>query len=535
MIGLAIPLLLVVALIVLGAVIAIQRSMSKGEEKGGGADIVSYLILALAMGVAGFAIAELATTAFPGDRFVFDPAENLANSLASLAVSTPFLVYFWRRQAGRRDTYPASPGWTLYLTLIELVFSTAFVIAAVLFVNGLITDESASAWTGVLVFGTILVFHEVAARQDPPLSDANELPRVVGSAIGLITLAIGLAGTITATFSLAFDTLDVEFEPWVAMLIVGAPIWAYRWLRPWTDEPSIPRLAWATVVSIASLSIAIGSATSLVVMTLQYLLTNTPPAGEHFETSQAALGLLLTAIPIWVLHRRTLGDPQSTAWRAYQYALAAIGLIASVGGAIALTIFAFDRSLLVGGSSQDVITSVTTMVVGIVTWRGFTRLATSGDPDLEQATWPRRLYHLGFGIVFALVAAGSLITTLFILFRRILDGDPTTSSLLTPITTFSYSGLAAWYLLAVYARDRERVGDAAVVTPFEVTIIASHPGMIATKFPAQARLKVIHRGDQLGSIDDATADAIVAAVDNKPSLVWVDEDGFRVAPIRTET
>lgn len=534
MIGLAIPLLLLVALIVLGAVIAIQRAMSKGQEKGSGADIVSYLILALAMGVAGFAIAALATTAFPGDRFVFDPAEELATSLASLAVSAPFLIYFWRRQASRRHTYPASPGWTLYLTLVELVFMTAFVTAAVLFVNGLITDESASAWTGVLVFGTILAFHDVAVRRDPPMSDANELPRVVGSAIGLIALAVGLAGTLTATFSLGFETLDVDFDPWVAILIVGAPIWAYRWLRSWAAEPSTPRLSWATIVTIASATIAIGSATSLVVMTLQYVLTDTPRAGEHFRTSPAALGLLLTAITIWLVHRRSLGEPQSTSSRAYQYATAAIGLIVAVGGAIALTIFALDRSLLVGGSSQDVITATSAMVVGILAWRGFTRLATAGDPGLEGAAWPRRLYHLGFGILFGLVSAGSLITTLFILFRRLLDGAPTTTSLLTPITIFIYTGLAAWYLLAIYARDREDTEDAERVAPFAVTIIASHPGMIATKFPEQARLKVIHRGDDAGAIDDETADAIVAAVDNRPSLVWVDQDGFRVAPMRTD-
>jgi hypothetical protein len=68
-----------------------------------------------------------------------------------------------------------------------------------------------------------------------------------------------------------------------------------------------------------------------------------------------------------------------------------------------------------------------------------------------------------------------------------------------------------------------------------VTIIASHPGMIATRFPEQARLKVIHRGDDAGTIDDETAEAIVAAVNNRPSLVWVDEDGFRVAPMRADT
>jgi hypothetical protein len=533
-IGLALPLLLVIALIVLVIVVAIQRSMNKGKERGGGADVVAYLVMALAMGVAGFAIAELATTAFPGDRFVFDPAQNVATALASLAVSAPFLVYFWRRQAGRRKMYPASAGWTVYLTLIELVFMTAFVVASVLFVNGLLTDRSASAWTGTLVFGAILVLHELAVRRDPPLSDANELPRVVGSAIGLITSAVGLAGTLTAVFGLGFESLEVDFDPWLAMLVVGLPVWAYQWLRQWGGEPSVPRLTWSTVVSIVSVSTAIGAFISLIAMTLQYVLTDTPPASQHFEIAPAALGLLFAGLPIWATHRRTLGRPQSTPRRAYEYATAALGLTTAVGSAIWLTIIAFDRSLLVGGSVSDVITATTALVAGLIVWRGFTLLATRGAPELEAASWPRRLYHLGFGIVFGLAAAGSLIAVLFILFRRLLDGDGT-SSLLTPLAIFAYTGLAAWYLLAVYARERQEDEDEERVSPYEVTIITSHPGMIATKFPDQARLRVIHRGDDLGAIDEETAEAIVAAVGHRPSLVWVDEDGFRVAPSRTET
>ncbi|HSM44234.1 MAG TPA: DUF5671 domain-containing protein, partial [Acidimicrobiia bacterium] len=137
--------------IVLTVMIVIQRSMGgKDDPSTGGTDVVAYLMLALAMGVAGFALAELASTAFPGDRFVFDPAEELATSLSALVVSTPFLIYFWRRQAARREAYPESAGWTLYLSLIELVFMTAFLIVTVLFLNGILSDETTATWTGVV-------------------------------------------------------------------------------------------------------------------------------------------------------------------------------------------------------------------------------------------------------------------------------------------------------------------------------------------------------------------------------------------------
>jgi hypothetical protein len=81
-------------------------------------------------------------------------------------------------------------------------------------------------------------------------------------------------------------------------------------------------------------------------------------------------------------------------------------------------------------------------------------------------------------------------------------------------------------------RDRRYAEDEEVVTPFDVTIVTSHPGSIAERFPKQAALTVIHRGDDEGAIDDDMADRIVAEVANRPSVVWVDRDGFRIAPKR---
>jgi hypothetical protein len=43
---------------------------------------------------------------------------------------------------------------------------------------------------------------------------------------------------------------------------------------------------------------------------------------------------------------------------------------------------------------------------------------------------------------------------------------------------------------------------------------------------------VIYRADDAGMIDDEMAEAIVSAVAGTTSIVWVDESGFRVAPVR---
>lgn len=532
MLGAAIPALLVLGAIAAVVVIAIQRSTAKGEDRGDGADIIVYLILALAMGVAGFALAELASTAFPGDRFVFDPAENLATSLSALLVSVPFLVYFWHRQSRRRLTHPESAGWALYLAVIEIVFMTALVISTVALVNGLLTEAAASTWTGALVFGAIVVFHEYAAWTSPPQSDAGELRRVIGSGIGLVTAAIGLVGVLAGLLGLVYElagdttSIDPGFHPWVAMLIVGTPIWWYRWLRPWGTKPGVPRLSWEVVVSVAASTAALGAATALAVQVVVYLLTDSPPAGQHFDTVPLTLALVLGGLPVWFLHQRELRDDGGNPLRVYQYAMAAIGLATAVSMAVALSITALDRTLIVGAAAGDIVTLAAILVAALTVWLVFERRVTSGEDAV--ASWPRKLYTLGVGIVFGLVAAGSLIAALFIVIRRLLSGTDT-DNLLYPVTIFVYTSLTAWYLINAYARGRTEVPTAEKVAPFDVTVVCSHPGPLATRFPDAARMRVWYRGDDLGVVDDAMADDIVAAVDNRASFVWVDAEGFRVA------
>lgn len=537
MFGLLIPLLLLLA-VVLAVVAVMQRVMGKPSQKPGeGGDVIAYLLLALAMGVAGFALADLASTAFPGDRFVFDPASELATSLAALVVSAPFAVFFWRRQARRRALYPGAVGWALYLALMEVVFLTAFVVAAVRFLDGLFTGESLETWTGAVVFGGIVAFHEIAVSRTPPRSDAGELPRVLGSAIGWVTTVIGLAGTLgSGLFSLLYEAMvegpgTAEWSPWPAMAVVGLAVWVYRWARPWPEDAGTPRTAWATLVSIGSLVAAVGWATAIAVLFVQYLGSDGAAAAEHFEVLPVFVAIALVGLASWAWHRRQLGSGRTNPLRAYEYAMSGIGLTASTGLAVTLTVTAIDDDLIVGGDIADVISIALSLVVALSLWRYFDRRWRQGEPEVEATAWPRRIHNLGLGIVLGLVAAGSLITTIFILLRRFLDGGGD-GSLLTPVAILVYTGLATWYLLAAYVRDRAYIEEEEVVVPFEVTIVTSHPGSIATRFPKQAKLTVIHRGDDAGVIDDEMADAIVSAVANRPSLVWVDQEGFRVAPKR---
>jgi hypothetical protein len=121
-----------------------------------------------------------------------------------------------------------------------------------------------------------------------------------------------------------------------------------------------------------------------------------------------------------------------------------------------------------------------------------------------------------------------------VLLRGVL-ADARSGSLLEPVTVLVYAGLASFYLLRLYAAERAATAPSDLVAPFQVTIICSHPGMIAARFPSEARLKVLHHGDPAGLVTEEMADEIVAAVANRPSFVWVDGDGFRVAPMRASS
>lgn len=200
--------------------------------------------------------------------------------------------------------------------------------------------------------------------------------------------------------------------------------------------------------------------------------------------------------------------------------------------AIALTISTFSDTLIVGRSGADVVTFAVILVAGASTWLVVERRATEpGERPGTTLSWPRRLYTLGLGAIFGLIAAGALITSIFVLLRRFL-ADSQSGSLMEPATVLVYTGLASFYLLRMYAVGRAAAPPSETIAPFQVTIICSHPGMIATKFPSQARLRVLHHDNAAGAITEEMASEIVEAVGDRHSYVWVDGDGFRVAPMR---
>lgn len=535
---LALGLLLPLAVIGLIVAVVVQRVQSRHGERGGeGADLIGYLLLAIAVGTAAFSLAGLGRAAFPGRTLVVDAQRQVAVALAGLVVAAPVAWILWRRQSRRRAQHPASPGWTVYLALIEAVFMTSLVVAAHQFVSWLASSRDLPTWTDIVVFGAVVVFHERSARSTPPGSDAADLPRVVGSAVGLVATAIGVGGALVWLLDRLYATLTPvaggpNLAPFLALIVVGAPVWFYRWWKPWPAGPGAPRHVWTALTSVAGLVTLVGAGISVATGILVYLLTQTAPAGAHFDFLPAAVSTGAVGALVWVHHRGRLGAERTEPVRAYQYAMAALGLIWAVGSATALATFALEPAGLVRPGTDAIIGAATILVGSLAVWLWFWSRSSQTPREVEATSVSRRFYLVGLGVVAGLTSAGALIAALVILFQRVLGVVATTGSLVLPVSLFLFSGLATWHLLRTNAGDRALIASDQVVTPFTVTIVCSHPGMIATRFHKAARVRVVYRDDDAGRIDDEMASAIVEAVGHRSSLVWVDESGFRVAPAR---
>ena len=538
MFGLGLVLLLIVVGVIVGVVRVLARRKGRGDSDGG---LIPYALLAVAVGITIFALAQLGRAAFPGVNIISSQGTRVASALAGLVVGAPFAFILWRRQAERRKISPDSSDWPLYLTAAEAILTTSLVVVLVRLLDWLLLDGARSSWTDVIILGAAVGFHEWAAQEDPPGSDIAEGPRVIGSAIGLITAAIGLGGLLWGLLEYLYGTLFAtagRFDIGVSLLllVVGLPLWIYRWHRSWPGEPGTPRKTWLVITSAAGLSTAIGAVLAMVIGVVLFVLGDTDPAGSHFEFFPGAISITAVALAIWAHHRGHLGRVASRrddTLRSYEYIMAALGLSFAVGSLTALFAVAFGPADMVRDDRSAVILSTAIVALAAAAvWFSFWAKCQLADRATESVAHPRRVYVLGMAVIGGLVAVQALIATLFVVFQIVLGLDPNQFTLATEGPLAVFASLATLHLLRVNKAERALRASAEVVMPFNVTVICSHPGQLAALFPKDATMRVLYRKDEVGMVSDEMAEAIVEAVANQDSLVWVGHGDFEVAPAR---
>ena len=529
-----------VFVVVVGGVVAVVVRAVRGREKReeeAGLDLIPYLILALAVVAAGFALAALARASLTPDRIIGRPTGELAGALAALVVAAPITYLLWRRQARRRKTFPATPGWPVYLAVIELVFLIALLTAVSQLADFLAGGGEQADWTDLLIYGAIVVFHWWAERREVPRGDIGDLPRLVGSGVALVALTIGLIGTLEWLFSVAYEALwglggirDPAIP--IALAAVGAAIWAWRWLPPWEEKPNVLRNFYVGFVTAFSLIMAIGAGVTMIATLVTFVFGEGGPAVDHFDAFPLALSFSIVGWVLWYHHGHRFGAGRAGGRRGYEYAMAATGLGSLVGSSTALVAAVLTPTLAGTNSGSTLLTIACAVIASGWVWLTFWRKAQAAPRAEEVRALSRRIYLIGMAIILGLTAAGSLIAVLVVVFRALLgELEADVGSLRVPVTLTLTAGLATWHLF-----DQIRADGAGAKTieakPFAVTVICSHPGTLATLFPEGATIRVLHRRDDAGMVDEEMASAIVAAVDGRSSLVWVDESGFRLAPAR---
>jgi hypothetical protein len=529
--GLLLPLLLVAAII---AIVKAFSGKEQGRSEGG--DLVAYGLLAVFVGGTVWALFLLGRAAFPGSGLVGTSRGDLAGALAGLIVAAPLTYYLWRRQDERRREFPGSVGWPLYLAFTEAVYLTWLVVYAVLIISAIFGDNEFPRVTDVLIIAGVVGVHEWASRSDRPGSNISQIHRVVGSLIGLTTLAIGSGILLYSLFVTVYGTFyanagDPFYEVGIGMTVVGGAVWAWRWLQPWSAEPDGTKLTYLVLVAYSSMITMVATTTAIAIFVANFLLDRPDSPGSHFEPLTALLPVLIVSSLVWWHHRPKLGSQRTDTVRAYEYLLMATGLIAAIGFGTSLVAVVFESDPLVDSIATVAVSLVLAFTAAALLWWMFWTNAQEAPRPPEAGSFPRRFYLMGLGIILGLTGAGAVVGVLLFIFQALFGLEPQTSTLVIELTLAVLAGGAAYHLYSTYKADSihraDRTGE-----PYSVTVITSHPGSLASLLPNEAKLKVIHRGDALGAIDDELAGQIVEATRGVDSLVWVGEHGFETAPAR---
>ncbi len=543
--------LVLLLLVLIGGVVALpflllarRRTSSQGTSP---AEIVTYLILAVATLITTNSISSLLEIVIPGDGVLIAGADDLALSLSTLIVSGVVAVALWIAME-RTTTDLPRPARELYLAVVNAVSMTVLAIGAIrvlMWAVG-VTDFEASALADIAAFGGAWFIHERFRRAPEEL---DELRQVAGALLGLALSSAGAFGILFASFDAIVssgqviagdDGFSEVLRTSFVLLIVGAPFFWWFWLRGLADRPGTWRNGYALLVSIAAWFSAF---TALAVVLNQLAQWIAGVSGDAYSSTSASAAVAIVAGLVYWHHRPVLGQERNQSIRVVEYVLSAIGLIAGSGAVVTLASILGDN-LFGGGSIVDndsrlALAALVVLILSALTvWRYWIKALELADDPVELMSAPRRATILILRLGFFLVGAGSLIVVLYVLLRAALagEGSELSEGLTVAVPLVAVSGLMVWHLAE--QRTKPAPGAATPIEPVAgprklgtVTVVATDPGPLPTMIHGMRFLK---RGDGIGVVDQKRADEIVSAltsVATSAAMVTVDADAFTIVPL----
>jgi hypothetical protein len=250
---------------------------------------------------------------------------------------------------------------------------------------------------------------------------------------------------------------------------------------------------------------------------------------EHFEYVPVAAAFLVVGMAAWQYHRvvmRTGGSvDRSEPLRAYDYLMAASGLVATVVGATLALVALFESiaARITGDPSAVANRLILAAILGVIGlplwWTFWSRIRghLEADPTAEFGSLSRRLYLVLLFGVGGLTALISLIVVLFVGIDDLLDatfGGETLHSARVGLALIATVAGVAWYHLGVFRSDRA-IAEQLAPAP------APPPGPLP---PPETHVVLIAPRD--GALAEALATATGVVVET-----WVREDDMPMPDI----
>ncbi len=570
--------LLVIVLLV-GAVVWGVRSSPRDEtgDRSGMAlrRLLQYLFLLVALFSAASGVTRILTVALPiGQRIAGGGPEELALGLSLTFVALPLWAILWRivsRRLLEDADERASRQWSLYLAIAT---ATSLIVALTNLVRvgtwavgaGQLDARSVAA---TVVWGAVWGLHVTLLHRSEfaPTSTRPSLAVLAASAVGVVALALGANGVLSYGFGQAYQAIagDALIEGAttealrrsLVLTVPAAAIWWWHWLRQALHGPrSTPWHVYVLLVPVlGGLLVAVGFAAVALNAVLQWFFGDPEAAraAVHFAVVPDALAAALVGGWVWWYHLtvveqvavRERGEPE----RTYEYAAAAVGLIAAAVGiatAIVAAIQAVAPAPLAAGDPlgrNTMVVAVTLLLIGTPLWWAFwqrvQRRTRAGDTAELQSSARRAYLFLLFGGA-GLTAAISVVVILFVVLRDLLEGslDATVVyELRVAIALVLTTGGVSAYHWTVHSEDRAAMPEEQRRPPRHILLVSSDGRGLADVVAERtgANVRTLHRIDVAPGEPDA--EAVAAAILASPHdrlLVTVDEDGtIRAIPYDT--
>lgn len=489
----------------------------------------------------------------PG-RLAATSARDVALGLSLTVVAGPVWLLLWQRLRRRLLDDPgerASAAWLLYLAVaatVSLVIAFSEVLGVGVWLVG-VEAYSSAAVAGALVWTAVWGLHAWLLHRPAlaPRGPHTDVVALAGALVGAVGLAFGLGGVTFAAFRAVYRALvgGVLAAPdgsrllrsSVVVLAVALAVWWWHWLRDAGQqgrEGRPPRSGlWhgyvLLVPILGGLLAAVGSAAVALHAVLQWNLgvPDASTAAVHFELLPGVLATFVVGSAAWLYHRLVLRDvagrPRTEPERAYEYLVAAVGLLSSAGG-VTVTIVALLQTLLPPvagadpGGRNTLVVAVTLLLVGTPVWAVFWRrvqgLVRAGGEGEVTSPVRRTYLFLLFGAV-GLTAATSLVVALFVVFRDLLEGGFAAGTILevrTALALVVTAGVVSVYHWTVYRSDRARQPEKVEPRLRTVLLVSPDGRALAQEVAALtgARVLALHRLDR-PSGDESRPDAAAIA------------------------